>query len=144
MGLEVGLEVGTRWVLEKSRWVPKIGEVGLQKVGMGLSVARGRPSRSFFCHLPGPSATTVEGGSVAQRPVGTARRSPPRSPTHLPRSSENRVNRSFSEHRRTAGGHLTRSQTIVCVLHLTLGEAHKMDAQAPFTRAPARSCDPVR
>ena len=54
MGLEVGLEVGTRWVLEKLRWVPKIGEVGLLKVGLGMSVARGRPWSPVSVVFPPP------------------------------------------------------------------------------------------
>ena len=54
MGLEVGLEVGMRWVLGKSRWVPKIGEVGMPKVGMSMSVARGRPWSPVSVVFPPP------------------------------------------------------------------------------------------
>ena len=44
-----------RWVLGKSRWVPKNGEVGLLKVGMAMSVARGRPwSPVSVVFLPPP------------------------------------------------------------------------------------------
>ena len=54
MGLEVGLEVGMRWVLGKSRWVPKIGEVGMPKVGLSMSVARGRPWSPVSVVFPPP------------------------------------------------------------------------------------------